>query len=83
MQFCLSLINSRFLYIITIIYQYFEIFVKEQSEMGSTSVHGNNSLNPKCDQCEDSKFKEAELPTPPFWKCARSVWRSSVRRAKG
>ena len=47
-----------------------------------TSVHGNNSLNPKCDQCEDSKFKEAELPTPPFWKCARSVWRSSVRRAK-
>ena len=32
-----------------------------------TSVPGNNSLNPKCDQCEASKFKEAELPTPPFW----------------
>ena len=31
-----------------------------------TSVHGNISLNPKCDQCEASKFKEAESPTPPF-----------------
>ena len=48
-----------------------------------TNVHGNNSLNPKCDQCEASKFKEAESPTPPFWKCAQIVWRSSVRRARG
>ena len=38
-----------------------------------TSVPGNNSLNPKCDQCEASKFKEAESTTPPFWKCARIV----------
>ena len=39
-----------------------------------TSVPGNNSVDPKCDQCEASKFKEAESPTPPFWKCARIVW---------
>ena len=31
-----------------------------------TSVPGNNSLNPKCAQCEASKVKEAESPTPPF-----------------
>ena len=31
-----------------------------------TSVPGNNSLKPKCDQCETSKVKEAELSTPPF-----------------
>ena len=48
-----------------------------------TSVHGNYSLNPKCDHCEASTLKEAESPTPPFWKCARIVWRSSVRRARG
>jgi hypothetical protein len=48
-----------------------------------TSVPGDNSLNPKCDQREASKFKEAESPTPPFWKCARIVWRSSVRMARG
>ena len=39
-----------------------------------TSVPGNNSVDPKCDQCEASKFKEAESPTPPFWKSARIVW---------
>jgi hypothetical protein len=38
-----------------------------------TIVTGNNTLNPKCDQCEASKFKEAESPTPPFWECARTV----------
>ena len=38
-----------------------------------TNVHGNNSLNPKCDQCEASKLKEAESPTPPFLKYARNV----------
>ena len=48
-----------------------------------TSVHGNYSLNPKCDHCEASTFKEAESPTPPFWKCARLVWQSSVQRARG
>jgi hypothetical protein len=31
-----------------------------------TSVPGNNTLNPKCEQCEASKFKEAESPTPPY-----------------
>ena len=39
-----------------------------------TSAPGNNSVNPKCNQCEASKFKEAESPTLPFWKCARIVW---------
>jgi hypothetical protein len=39
-----------------------------------TSIRGNNTLNLKCDQCEASKFKEAESPTPLFWKCARIVW---------
>jgi hypothetical protein len=47
-----------------------------------TSVPGTNSLNPKCNQCEASKFKEAKTPTPPFWKVARTVWRGSVRRAR-
>jgi hypothetical protein len=31
-----------------------------------TSVSSNETLNPKCDQCEVSKFKEAESPIPPF-----------------
>ena len=31
-----------------------------------TSVCSNNTLNPKCDQCETSKCKEAESPIPPF-----------------
>ena len=48
-----------------------------------TSAPGNNSVNPKCDHCEASTFKEAESPTPPFWKGARIVGRSSVRRARG
>ena len=47
-----------------------------------TSVPGTNSLNPKCNQCEASKFKEAESPTPPFWKVARTVCPGSVRRAR-
>ena len=31
-----------------------------------TSIRGNNTLNPKCDQCEASKFKEGESSIPPF-----------------
>jgi hypothetical protein len=37
-----------------------------------TSVRGKNSLNPKCNQCEAGKFKEAESPC--CWKSARTVW---------
>ena len=31
-----------------------------------TSVPGNNTLNPKCDQCEAGKIKENKSLTSPF-----------------
>ena len=38
-----------------------------------TSVPSTNSLNPKCEWCGASKFKDAESPTPP--KCTGCVAR--------